>query len=358
MCINIFNNANQRFCKKTEFRSERKLNMKEAVKRRRQQRQKRQMRTQLKNTCRKYTNTKLTSTMQMQNEHVVCCLCVSPMQMQIFESVDSGCQAAAEKTKAAAAKKKARAGGTPGGANNDDPGDPGVENQKWFDDTKTNKSERTYAKMVDLLKVQFDQTDKAMGDALSAFRASKDTNAFCVEMSLVMKRQKWLHAIMDKDSSTLQKMIAEGSAESKDDTASESAASPAKGSSPASKDLSALVRAGPCPNYEQFVIFATLEKHKGTAAKSCSDAPGLSEWVNAMNEHKKLYGIFLNACKLSITDLYQAKKTQKEVADEKKRIETEAAKDKKRSADGHTAAARKRTAISGIALLNLEAHSF
>ena len=115
---------------------------------------------------------------------------------------------------------------------------------------------------------------------------------------------------------------------------------------------------GHAKHYEHIVTFDTLEKHKGTAAKSCSDAPGLSEWVNAMNEHKKLYGIFLNACKLSITDLYQAKKTQKEVADEKKRIETEAAKDKKRSADGHTAAARKRTAISGIALLNLEAHSF
>ena len=209
-----------------------------------------------------------------------------------------------------------------------------------------NRAERTYEKSVDLLNVQMEHMLKSMTDAVATFRADKQRSLYCVEMGVVLKRQRWLQCLMNSDAQTLEKLIG--------DTADKDAGDHSdSGSSKDNKDLTALIRAGPCENFEKLVPFDTFLKHKG-GARLCDSMEALSTWSSAMADHKKVYATFLKACGGAVNDLYQARTERKKTADEKQKLEQAAASTTKKQAETKQVAARKKVVVSGIPMLNLE----
>ena len=221
----------------------------------------------------------------------------------------------------------------------------------WSADTKTNKAERSYAQKFDVHKTTLDTMDKTMSAAVAEFRALKDSSLFCIEMGVVLQRQRWMQCIRSGTPEDMRALIAEidqGSQSMEGEVDAESCVS-------GSKDLSSLARAGPCANYDKLVVLTTFESHKGTS-KGCKDQEELTAWSNEMNNHKQIHNVFLSACRIAVTDMYAARTSHKATQDEKKKLEAEARSKEgcKRKASETGAAARKRAMVSGIELLNLE----
>jgi len=128
----------------------------------------------------------------------------------------------------------------------------------WLDETSINKAERSYKSSIEKAKVKLLEVMALMTNTINEFRrVNKDAQRFTVEMAVVMRRQTWLSCVINGSSENLAKLINE---QRKGEDATSSTSEKAT-----SRDVSCIVRAAPCRNYEKLQVFSVLEGHCGSA---------------------------------------------------------------------------------------------
>lgn len=175
---------------------------------------------------------------------------------------------------------------------------------EWLEPTRVNKVLRLYEKKVATLKQHLEDLRAKMKGTICEFQSKPEKKEYVEklknEMSVVVTRLRWLTAVLLDEAQPAQlktlikETIADGGTGA--GTVSESASS---------RDLGLLARAGPCPGFEQLVLFKDLEAHKA-AISSATTAKELSDRADAKNDVFKLFGALCSSCRTALSDLSSA----------------------------------------------------
>eukprot|EP00438_Fugacium_kawagutii_P011470 Skav235188 [mRNA] locus=scaffold1938:6135:8648:+ [translate_table: standard] len=175
--------------------------------------------------------------------------------------------------------------------------------KKWFDaETKCRKAERTWHTSVDELGKSLQETLKQCVQTVTEFRnAGAAAAEFQEELQILEKRQKWLHAILEKDEQPLQALLTEQESEE------HNAAAGAAETRTTSQDIAAIGRAGPCQGYRSLKTLSML-KAMGAEYRICTSNEQIKEISDKCQNEKKLANTLVAAVKAARNDLLAAEK--------------------------------------------------
>ena len=112
-------------------------------------------------------------------------------------------------------------------------------------------------------------------------------------MEVVQRRMDWLSAVLDTKGKRLQDLHASCKPGGEGDHRSAAAGS---------RDVSALIRAGPCQNFESLALFNTLDKYKGKF-RDCRSASEVKDINNESMTLRKLFTVLVASCKAAVVEL-------------------------------------------------------
>ena len=148
--------------------------------------------------------------------------------------------------------------------------------------------------------------------------------AFKDELAVVLRRQEWLRAIKDSDSSKVKELLQQAMDPS-DDAASQAGS--------ASRDLSSLAKAGPCAGFSELKTCKDLEQ-MAIRFRACGSKEDLKDVTDSITPSKKLWGTLLSSCKASVSELRGAKSRSDEAEKKRRAKEEEVAASAKKAAAG------------------------
>ena len=164
------------------------------------------------------------------------------------------------------------------------------------------------------------------------------------EIQLVKTRLVWLECVVSADGSADKRLASL----IKDATGDVPPEEGSDGVSSTSKDLNALWRAGPCPNFEQLVMFSVLEKHQESISLATT-ADQLTEKSEAKKSTFTMFNTLSSSCKTSTNDLASAYTTCLTDAKEAEHAAKEANKSKRKTKDVTSSVAKKpRPAVAPV----------
>ena len=227
-----------------------------------------------------------------------------------------------KKPKQAKGSQQAGMGGSPGSDSTSTPEKEKQEKQqdKWFDESKTRKAERTWDHQMQALKRDLVKLNEDMTSVLLDFRSKPSQAAeFASEMILVQKRQEWVNAVLDEDDSILSEKINSMSQMPGEDVSTDS------------RDVGALSRAGPCAGYEALITFSALAG-KGVGFRTCTSQDDIKQKLEAALPGKKVITTLMSACRTAVNELNAARKKAQVAKEKQKEKELKEAADKKKAA--------------------------
>lgn len=175
----------------------------------------------------------------------------------------------------------------------------------WFSETQLDKTQRGFSRKVTRTKTALQTMVASMDAAIKDFQ--KEESKYKKELQLVLRRRLWLVAVLEASSDKLDAIL-KGQEEPHGGGAIASASDIAS-----SKDLSSLVRAGPCAHFEQLKYISFLSAHEAHA-RSCTSLLSLNKWEIKMDPLIAVYNSLLSACKAALNDLNAARSQAKATA--------------------------------------------
>ena len=172
--------------------------------------------------------------------------------------------------------------------------------EKWFDaETKCRKAERAWEIGCDSIENSIVGLAKDCDELKAAIASAvgSESQLFQEERRILDRRMQWLQALLDGDEA-LKAMLDSQAAEE---------ASAQQDSKTTSADLSALVRAGPCRDYQNLKALETLRRF-GASFRSCTSNQGIKDMNEEGAGMKKTVGTLMSAAKAAKTDLASAQK--------------------------------------------------
>ena len=220
--------------------------------------------------------------------------------------------------------KQAGMGGSPGSDSTSTPTKEKEKQEKqqdkWFDESKTRKAERTWDHQMQALKRDLEKLNEDMTSVLLDFRSKPSQAAeFASEMILVQKRQEWVNAVLAEDDSILSEKINSMSQMPGEDVSTDS------------RDVGALSRAGPCAGYEALITFSALAG-KGVGFRTCTSQDDIKQKLEAALPGKKVITTLMSACRTAVNELIAARKKAQAAKEKQKEKELKEAADKKKAA--------------------------
>ena len=212
------------------------------------------------------------------------------------------------------------------------------EKNKWFDaETKCRKAERSWISGIESLEKTLKDLLQECLNLLAEFRAlgTAGVSDFTEELSILDRRQRWLHAVLEGDDH-LQRMFEKQSEEEEKARDSESKTT--------SADLEALARAGPCKDYRDLKSIPAL-RQLGSDFRLCTSNQAIKDTAEQCGKHKKKVSTLVAAVKAAKGDLIAAKKRQ--VATQKKEEEKAAKAERAAAKAAATAAAGEKNKPGG-----------
>ena len=137
------------------------------------------------------------------------------------------------------------------------------------------------------------------------------------KMTVVIKRQEWLQAMLKSEEALEAKQAAfqssvGGTSVSVGDEAEELCAVAGR------REGSSLARCGPCPGFENLLAMETFEAHR-VVFRACQSTQEIRERTEEMSQSRKLHDALLASCRATVRTLRAAK--AKEESDKKKEEE-------------------------------------
>ena len=212
------------------------------------------------------------------------------------------------------------------------------EKNKWFDaETKCRKAERSWISGVESFEKTLKELLQECLNLLGEFRAlgAAGVSDFTEELSILDRRQRWLHAVLEGDE-PLQRMFEKQTEEEEKARDSDSKTT--------SADLEALARAGPCKDYRDLKSISAL-RQLGSDFRLCTSNQAIKDTAEQCGQQKKTVSTLVAAVKAAKGDLIAAKKRQ--VATQKKEEERAAKAERAAAKAAATAAASAKNKARG-----------
>jgi len=171
------------------------------------------------------------------------------------------------------------------------------------------KASRTYVRSFNKLGKKMQMLLQKIDETVLDFHTETKTGKFQSEFAVMMRRQQWLHTVMNGTPASLAELVVASKAEGQSVVSGESSDNLSKGSG----------RMAPCAGYEQLMVFEHLEGHRAIirSAQSQEILTAVCENVEAL---LRLYEGLCKSCTAAIDDLLSARtaEAQKNRVDEVK----------------------------------------
>ena len=228
---------------------------------------------------------------------------------------------------------------------------PDVPKDDWFDSSiKIRKAERAFASRLKNIYGTLGAQHESMRATLVEFAANKEWSAaFHVEILTMADRLKWLQALTASDTVLLRDLK-----DGQEQKMKEAHENPSRSAAASSQDMTSVLRAGPCLNWQKLVHKSEVDAHI-PKAKEQESADEVKEWSAGCDHIFRQWSVLLASCRSAVNDVLAAR-THAE-ADAKKDEERKA-EEAKKLREGAAAPQQAKNNIKkskeGIHLLNLD----